>query len=662
MSSAMNSNQAYLYNTTTNKKYKLSNRITKIGKDKFLNDIVLPFKSISSQHCLIRKGNEKFFLKNVSFKKEENSCNVNGKHAVQGNEYELSHGDIISFGNEERELSNWKFVFIKSNIDINIDLDVDVDFLKNMKNEKEKENMNEKSFHDKPISLINSIEDSLCNDYYNDNNRKLKNRIEKEREEAGQKEKYSQTNENKEKPKETQTQTNEYQQEKVLHQSYMTFKEDKDHEIKIKYEELLDEYRCMSMKFNALLIHSSSLQKKNDEFEMEIIKTGKELSLLTNSQMGKDVVLKEKIIYSLENEISLLKKDLLVLRNYQLGNGLDQEVNWSGKGREGREGKYEISDNKVVYNSNSNQIKRLSDLLDEYIKENRRLKQVNDSLINYEMICNKKWNEVISENENYKKKIHELYNQMTIQREELNGVIKQLEEKLTASLSIYPKSLLNNNQQVQQDSQKSNAANFLIEQINFFLEERRNAFLQKQFFESENLFLSNQLKGIEEKMKKEGNLENSQSEVQKLKKRVEELEDLNFQLNLNRQEEEKIEYQTAIQQLVFECGVKNEIIEKQKMKLKVYFQNENVNVIDESEMINELIKVMREKDEQIVNLQKEVKGKVVNNIINFDERFNSTRMNYDENEEKYYEKKKDKGMERSVVSYNPNDFIYISSK
>jgi flagellar biosynthesis/type III secretory pathway ATPase len=163
-------------------------------------------------------------------------------------------------------------------------------------------------------------------------------------------------------------------------------------------------------------------------------------------------------------------------------------------------------------------------------------------------------------------------------------------------------------------------------------------------------------------MKKEGNLENSQSEIQKLKKRVEELEDLNFQLNLNRQEEEKIEYQTAIQQLVFECGVKNEIIEKQKMKLKVYFQNENVNVIDESEMINELIKVMREKDELIVNLQKEVKGKVVNNIINFDERFNSTRLNYDENEEKYNEKKKEKGMERSVVSYNPNDFIYISSK
>jgi hypothetical protein len=202
----------------------------------------------------------------------------------------------------------------------------------------------------------------------------------------------------------------------------------------LNYNELRNEYNKLYAKYDALIHYSSDLQKKTDLLELEIKQHKKYINSLENTDSGKIVRDKDKIIKILQSE------------NYFFNNELK----------------------KLKECFNKPDIKtQLELLVDEYLLEMENYKKANDMYKEQVNYTDKKWNELLKENELLKAEIDIItkkWNEDTMKFEE---IIRENDQRLSNALSQIP--MCYNDFNVD----KENAAKFLVKEVHLYLNEKQ---------------------------------------------------------------------------------------------------------------------------------------------------------------------------------------------
>lgn len=381
---------------------------------------------------------------------------------------------------------------------------------------------------------------------------------------------------------------------------------------------IMEEYSKLNMKCNAVLIHASSLQKKIDELELEKQDVVSELSKLKSSDWGKLLLEKESIIRSFEKELIYYKQEINCLKNFN-------------------------------NNNNNNEFtKRVDTLLENYLEENKKLNKSLEEYKQKDTHCTRKWNDLINENNNNKEKIGLLLSQLSEQKEEYNKIIEQYDCKIIEILDKFPK-MLND-----RDPKKASAAGYLVEQVNFFMEEKRKENVVKLKLQEEVGILQNEkddlVKHIQTLENFISKLNSGETGIRKLKGRIEELEDLVIQQNNTSSPNRFVVYEDALVNLDLEKKTILDKLEVVSHKLKQYIENKDVAIFDEKSVIISLTKALREKDLQIISLKNQAKQLAGNNSIDNirnPQVFNDSRN--DNRDEDYFE--------RSTHNFNPSYFV-----
>ena len=329
--------------------------------------------------------------------------------------------------------------------------------------------------------------------------------------------------------------------------------EEKKKELK-KMTELFDqlslEYSKLNAKHNALMVYASDLQKKVDLYTIE---NKNKISQIEIDDISNRIIQeKENIISVLQNQVNYYKN------NY---NSLNQ--------------------NYFMTSSSLNLQKQLDDLTNHYINENKKLK--------------------IQLKKRSKIDFDEFENQINIQIDNFNNIISNYNERLINALSEIPE-FFNKNQ-------KEEAAKFLVEQVNMFMNENQKLF-------SDNFRLNTQIKELEAQLN--SNLEKSdfENENNELENRIEELESLiktlsqnkNTDNNFNLQNEinnNEIQIKDCLNNAMNEIKEKDFIIADLKNKLNEINNKHSLN-FDDKEIVNSMSKKLYEKDTLIQNLQNQL--------------------------------------------------------
>jgi len=264
------------------------------------------------------------------------------------------------------------------------------------------------------------------------------------------------------------------------------------------FDELNEEYSKLNAKHNALMVYASDIQKKLDLNNIELSQLKNKCH--SNEETDKIINEKEKVISILQNEINYYKKLC---------------------------GKNTIFPNDINNNNNLNQ--KLDSLIDKYINENKRLKQQNDAY--KKKLKNFQRKELLNKNIDF----GQFEIQINYQIDNFNSIIKDYNERLNESL--------NKISELFEESKKEEAAKYLVEQINNYMQENQrliseNAKLNTQLAEYQaqlnSLSNINMNKLINNNNNLEENLDDNDSdEIEELKNKVDELEDVISKLNGN---------------------------------------------------------------------------------------------------------------------------------
>ena len=316
------------------------------------------------------------------------------------------------------------------------------------------------------------------------------------------------------------------------------------------FDELSIEYSKLNAKHNALMVYASDLQKKVDLYTID---NKNKLSQIEIDDISNRIIQeKENIISVLQNQVNYYKN------NY---NSLNQ--------------------NYFMTSSSLNLQKQLDDLTNHYINENKKLK--------------------IQLKKSSKIDFDEFENQINIQIDNFNNIISNYNERLINALSEIPE-FFNKNQ-------KEEAAKFLVEQVNMFMNENQKLF-------SDNFRLNTQIKELEAQLN--SNLEKSdfENENNELENRIEELESLiktlsqnkNTDNNFNLKNEinnNEIQIKDCLNNAMNEIKEKDFIIADLKNKLNEINNKHSLN-FDDKEIVNSMSKKLYEKDTLIQNLQNQL--------------------------------------------------------
>ena len=316
------------------------------------------------------------------------------------------------------------------------------------------------------------------------------------------------------------------------------------------FDELSIEYSKLNAKHNALMVYASDLQKKVDLYTID---NKNKLSQIEIDDISNRIIQeKENIISVLQNQVNYYKN------NY---NSLNQ--------------------NYFMTSSSLNLQKQLDDLTNHYINENKKLK--------------------IQLKKSSKIDFDEFENQINIQIDNFNNIISNYNERLINALSEIPE-FFNKNQ-------KEEAAKFLVEQVNIFMNENQKLF-------SDNFRLNTQIKELEAQLN--SNLEKSdfENENNELENRIEELESLiktlsqnkNTDNNFNLKNEinnNEIQIKDCLNNAMNEIKEKDFIIADLKNKLNEINNKHSLN-FDDKEIVNSMSKKLYEKDTLIQNLQNQL--------------------------------------------------------
>ena len=487
--------------------YKLTKERISIGRNR-TSQIVLNNNTISKDHAIIefdQDGNA--IIKDLN---SSNGTYVNGQR-LKFNPIRLKTGDKITFGKYAAEFTFEAFNMnngdSKTEADINqymINGNNSINNINNFTNN-ENNNNNNRIIFDKKINLVNENEISFArmNHFQNSN---TVNTLTKNTNNL----KIEENNENNErllqsKIEELEKKNSDIENEKEdLAKKNMELTDDLNKKItELKkmtnlFDELNEEYSKLNAKHNALMVYASDIQKKLDLNNIELSQLKNKCH--SNEETDKIINEKEKVISILQNEINYYKKLC---------------------------GKNNIFPNEINNNNNLNQ--KLDSLIDKYINENKRLKQQNDAY--KKKLKNFQRKELLNKNIDF----GQFEIQINYQIDNFNSIIKDYNERLNESL--------NKISELFEESKKEEAAKYLVEQINNYMQENQrliseNAKLNTQLAEYQaqlnSLSNINMNKLINNNNNLEENLDDNDSdEIEELKNKVDELEDVISKLNGN---------------------------------------------------------------------------------------------------------------------------------
>ena len=542
--------------------YKLTKERISIGRNR-TSQIVLNNNTISKDHAIIefdQDGNA--IIKDLN---SSNGTYVNGQR-LKFNPIRLKTGDKITFGKYDAEFTFEAFNInngdSKTEADINqymINGNNSINNINNFTNN-ENNNNNNRIIFDKKINLVNENEISFArmNHFQNSN---TVNTLTKNTNNL----KIEENNENNErllqsKIEELEKKNSDIENEKEdLAKKNIELTDDLNKKItELKkmtnlFDELNEEYSKLNAKHNALMVYASDIQKKLDLNNIELSQLKNKCH--SNEETDKIINEKEKVISILQNEINYYKKLC---------------------------GKNNIFPNDINNNNNLNQ--KLDSLIDKYINENKRLKQQNDAY--KKKLKNFQRKELLNKNIDF----GQFEIQINYQIDNFNSIIKDYNERLNESL--------NKISELFEESKKEEAAKYLVEQINNYMQENQrliseNAKLNTQLAEYQaqlnSLSNINMNKLINNNNNLEENLDDNDSdEIEELKNKVDELEDVISKLNGNNNNSSS--------------NINNNNLNNNNISVREAFVN----------ALNEL----KEKDKIINELQNKLKDNINSNLEN----------------------------------------------
>ena len=556
--------------------YKLTKERISIGRNR-TSQIVINNNTISKDHAIIEFDEDcNAIIKDLN---SSNGTYVNGQR-LKFNPIRLKTGDKITFGKYDME-----FTFEAFNMN-NGDSKTEADFNPyvingnniNMNSSTNKEN--NRIIFDKKINLVNENEISFArmNHFQNSNtmntltkNTNLNNNIIVEENNNNENNmnnnNYIENNNNiinnnerllKEKIDELEKRNIEVEAEKEdLNKKNTELTDDLNKKISELqkmtnlFDELNEEYSKLNAKHNALMVYASDIQKKLDLSNIELSQIKNKCH--GNEETDKIINEKENIITILQNEVNYYKK-LCGKNNFN---------------------NFQMND----YNINH----KLDSLIDKYISENKKLKQQNDMFKKKLKNFTKK--EILNKNIDFA----QFETQINYQIDNFNSIIKDYNERLNESL--------NKISELFEESKKEEAAKYLVEQINNYMQENQrliseNAKLNTQLAEYQaqlNSFSNVNINKIINNNNYEENFDdNDTDEIEELKNKVEELEGVISKLN----------------------GVNNSRINEGNN-----FKSNNDNFNVREAFVNALSEI-KEKDKIINELQNKIKENINNNIDN----------------------------------------------
>lgn len=537
------------------------------NKISLVNSDIFKAKDNIRNHLSSKINNRKFEEdKNYNKNNERSFINSNIKNELNEDSLEENQ-NIKKYNNKENELSDYQK-------DINIDRDDLTAFNKKFQNINSKGNSkginnleSHMTFNSKDMPN-NNIQDKDLKKENNDLNKQINKKVDKN-------------------DLKLLYEENEELKSQI---SYLTQTLKKNEN---NLTQVIEEYTNLSIKNNAVMIHASALQKRLDELEIEKQQYSSELEYLKNNDWGKIITEKDVIISALEKDLNYYKKELNSLRTTNS----------------------EFKDN------------RIQSLLDNYLEENKKLTKSIEDYQNKELLCNKKWGEVLKENESLKEKVNIISSELENQVNIFNNQIEDYDKKVLKIMTTFPLLLEEN------DPKKASAAHYLVEQINYFMEERRKENVMKLELNDELNCLSLEkealIKHINYLEKTINNLCEDKS-IKKMKERIDELEDLLIQQN-NTVSPSKI---TNLEECIISLENKKTLAEEQlklmSFKLKEYMDKGNLIIFDEKSTIINLSKALREKDSLILSLKKQV-NEMFHNKDKFKGMFNDNNININSN-------------------------------
>ena len=543
-------NNKFIYGILKTQKevYKLTKERISIGRNRNSN-IVINNNTVSKEHAIIEFDEDyNAILKDLN---SSNGTYVNGDR-LKFMPVKLKTGDKITFG---KEITEYIFESFNMNNDTKTEAD-NSEYIVNGKN-----NSENKVIYDQKINLVNENELSFArmnhfqnnsnantinryNDNYNNGsyNNNFKNGLNNNREYLNQEENnnnYNNNNNNNFNNNDyynmEQTLKNKIDDLEKKNTELENEKEDlikKNNEINEElnkkvselnkmttlFDELNEEYSKLNTKHNELIGYASGVQKKLDLANIELSQIKKKVH--GNEETDKIINEKDNIVSILQNEVNYYKK-------------------LCGKNNNSNFNTFPTID---VNNNNNYKInQKLDSLIEKYISENKKIKQQNETYKRKIKILQKK-------ELNYKKNNNIDFGQFEIQMnyqiDNFNNIINEYNERLSDSL--------NKISELFEQSKKEEAAKYLVEQVNDFMQENQRLINENAKLNTQVLELQSQLNSINNNnnnynYNNNNNIEDNdindtdnddEEEIDELKNKIENLENIitNFKMGVNNNE------------------------------------------------------------------------------------------------------------------------------
>ena len=340
------------------------------------------------------------------------------------------------------------------------------------------------------------------------------------------------------------------------------------------YSQLNEKYNQLNSKHNSLMIYASELQNKNDFLTLNLKEKEIILKNFEDSELNKVIIEKNILINHLQEENEIYKNELLTIKKGLLDNN----------------------------DNNSNLSDNLNNLINDYLKQIIKYKQIINKYIAFETECTKKWNELIMANTHLKEKLESIDRNWNEDIKKFNDIIQNTDMRLNSALSQVPSNYGNFN------IKKEEAAKFLVEQMNIYIQEKSNLLRENSELNKKLNLLSIENYQLKDEILK-NELNNKNNDVNVLRNRIEELEDIIKQKDLINDPNKNLDYENIILKYNWEIKEKNILIEEFKNKIEEFKKNNN-NLINfnDRDVINSMSKTLKEKDDLILNL----KNKIIN--------------------------------------------------
>ena len=564
--------------------YKLNKERISIGRNRN-SQIVINNNTISKDHAIIEfdeDGNA--IIKDLN---SSNGTYVNGQK-LKVVPIRLKTGDKITFGKYDME-------FIFEAFNINGDSKTEADFNQYMFNGNNINNMNMNNFNtnskesnrvifDKKINLVNENEISFArmnhfqnnntqnnfiknnntnnngfnnNNLYTDNN----NNIYIENENT----KNDQILQNKiDELEKRNSEIDAEKEELIKKNSELT--DDLNKKItELKkmtnlFDELNEEYSKLNAKHNALMVYASDIQKKLDLSNIELSQLKNRCH--ANEETDKIINEKENVIAILQNEINYYKKLCGKKTNFNYNTFPQNDVG-----------------------------QKLDSLIDKYISENKKLKQQNDAY--KKKLKNIQKKELMNKNIDFA----QFETQINYQIDNFNSIIKDYNDRLNESL--------NKISELFEDAKKEEAAKYLIEQINNYMQENQRLISENAKLNTQLAEYQAQLNSLSKinlnKFNFEENSDDNDNgdEIDELRNKVDELENVISKFNLVNNNNQNIDINNL--------------------------SNTNFNNMNIRDAFVNALSELKKKDQIILDLQNKIKDNINNPDNNYD--FTNSKIN-----------------------------------